>query len=267
MLEWIMVHNIIIRSYLNMKLDLTGQKFGRLTPLHATNERSSQGLILWECQCDCGNIVKLPGSYIKRGQVKSCGCIKSEMLTKRNIENGKTIVIGDKFGSLTVIKDLGFRLQSSRKKRERWSLCECECGNQIEVRNNNLNTGMTQSCGCIKSRGERIIADILRKNNINFSTQYSFSDLRTDKNGLLKFDFAIFKDNILFKLIEFDGRQHVFGPDGTWAESDSLEIIQYRDNLKNQYCLKNNINLLRIPYTDIGKISIEYMGLQELILI
>lgn len=70
------------------KLDLTGQKFGRLTPLHSTNERNSQGLIMWECKCDCGNIVKLPGSYIKRGRVLSCGCLKKEVLVERNINNG-----------------------------------------------------------------------------------------------------------------------------------------------------------------------------------
>ena len=243
------------------KLDLTGQKFGRLTPLYATDKRNSQGLVLWECECDCGKHVKLPGSYIKRGRVKSCGCIKSELLIERNIKNGKTINIGDQFGYLTVIEDLGFRKQSSRNQRERWSLCKCECGNIIEVCNNNLNTGATQSCGCIKSRGERVIAKILRDNNINFATQYSFPDLRSDKNGVLKFDFAIFKEDKLFKLIEFDGRQHYFGPDAKWTQSDSLEKIQYRDNLKNEYCKINNISLLRIPYTDIDKIDLDYLGL------
>lgn len=243
------------------KLDLTGQKFGRLTPLQATKEHNSQGLILWECKCDCGNIVKLPGSYIKRGRVCSCGCLKTDTLIKRNIENGRKININDRFGSLVVIEDLGFKEQNNRTKRERWSLCQCDCGNIIEVRNNNLNTGMTQSCGCVKSRGERIIAQLLRDNNINFATQYSFPDLHSDKNALLKFDFAIFKNDQLYKLIEFDGRQHYFGPDAKWKESDSLETIQYRDNLKDEYCKQHNISLLRVPYTDIGKISLEYLGL------
>lgn len=241
------------------KLDLTGQKFGRLTPLHSTNERNSQGLIMWECKCDCGNIVKLPGSYIKRGRVLSCGCLKKEVLVERNINNGHQIQIGDHFGQLVVIKDLGFRQQASRDKRERWSLCQCSCGNIIEVRNNNLNTGMTQSCGCVQSRGEQVVAKVLRDNNINFATQYSFIDLRTDKNGVLKFDFAIFKDNKLFKLIEFDGRQHTEGPAAKWKQSSSLEEIQYRDRLKNQYCQEHNILLLRIPYTDIDKITLEYL--------
>lgn len=74
------------------------------------------------------------------------------------------------------------------------------------MRNNNLKSGGSQSCGCISSRGERIIAQILRENNINFSTQYMFKDLIGINGGYLKFDFAIFKDNQLYELIEFDGR-------------------------------------------------------------
>lgn len=113
----------------------------------------------------------------------------------------------------------------------------------------------------VKSRGERLIADLLRKNNINFSQQYSFSDLKTKKNGILRFDFAIFKDNELYELIEFQGRQHYEGPDGTWSHSDSLETIRERDELKVKYCKEKNIPLLVIPYTEIGKINLQYLNL------
>ena len=242
-------------------LDLTGQRFGRLVALRKTEKRNSQGLVIWEFQCDCGNIVEKTGASVKRGITQSCGCLRRETTIQKNIDNGRKINIGDRFGSFVVIEDLGFRLQNSRNKRERWSLCQCDCGNIVEQRNNNLISGAVQSCGCVKSRGERAIAQLLRDNNINFATQYSFSDLRTDRGGVLKFDFAIFENNKLIKLIEFDGRQHTQGPDGTWSHSESLEIIQYRDDLKNQYCQKHNLNLQRVPYTDIGKISLEYLQL------
>ena len=88
------------------------------------------------------------------------------------------------------------------------------CGNdQYECNGNNLQSGAVTSCGCISSRGENLIKQLLTKNNINFSTQYTFSDLRSVNNYVLKFDFAIFKDNKLDCLIEFDGRQHYDGPD------------------------------------------------------
>lgn len=244
-------------------LDLTGQRFGRLVAIRPTEKRDSQHLIIWEFQCDCGNIIERTGRQVKRGNTQSCGCLKREKLIQKNIDNGNKINIGDRFGLLVVIEDLGFRKQKSRDKRERWSKCRCDCGNIIEQRNNNLQSGVAQSCGCVKSRGEQIIAKVLREGGINFATQYSFPDLRTNKNGVLKFDFAIFKDNKLYKLIEFDGRQHIFGPDAKWSNSDSLETIQYRDNLKDKYCQENNLILQRVPYTDIGKITLKYLGLIE----
>lgn len=75
---------------------------------------------------------------------------------------------------------------------------------------------------------------------------------------MLRFDFAVFDESNQIKyLVEFDGRQHYFGTDAKWAESDSLETIQYRDNLKNKYCINKNIILKRIPYTDIKELTLE----------
>lgn len=107
---------------------------------------------------------------------------------------------------------------------------------------------MTKSCGCIKSIGEELIANILNENNICFKKEYSFNDL-IYKNKL-RFDFAIFKeDGTLSHLVEFDGIQH-FEQTG-WED---LQTIQFRDNLKNQYCLDNNIKLIRL--NDINNITL-----------
>lgn len=56
-------------------LDLRGQKYGRLTPIRPTNKRLSSSII-WECQCDCGNITYVSVDNL-RGQhpVRSCGCL------------------------------------------------------------------------------------------------------------------------------------------------------------------------------------------------
>lgn len=176
-----------------------------------------------------------------------------------NIEN-QTIKIGDKFGKLEVIDYLGFRKQKSRDKQESWYLCQCECGSSPkEIQGNALISGNTISCGCIHSSGERQIQKILEENNIFFKKEYSFSDLVNPKtNRRLRFDFAIFEEitNKLLYLIEFDGRQHFTGPEAEWTHSSCLEDIQYRDNLKNNYCKQNNIILKRIPYTAINTLDL-----------
>ena len=77
-----------------------------------------------------------------------------------------------------------------------------------------LQTGWKQSCGCLSSKGKLKIEKILKENNINYSKEYKFKDLKGINGGQLRFDFAIFnEDNQIDFLIEFDGRQHTNGYD------------------------------------------------------
>jgi hypothetical protein len=63
--------------------------------------------------------------------------------------------------------------------------------------------------------------------------------------------------NNLSYLIEFDGRQHFTGPETVWTHSASLETIQFRDRLKNDYCKEHNIVLKRIPFFSLSSLSYE----------
>ncbi len=57
--------------------DITNQKFGKLTAIKPTDERSKQGHVIWECKCDCGNKCYADGVYLRQGDILSCGCLKS----------------------------------------------------------------------------------------------------------------------------------------------------------------------------------------------
>src|SRR6185437_3585812 len=70
-------------------VDITGQKFGRMTVL--SKARSVDGNARWECQCDCGSPVKTVwGNDLRRGKVVSCGCHKAEMASKRGTHHMST---------------------------------------------------------------------------------------------------------------------------------------------------------------------------------
>ena len=60
------------------KIDLTGQRFGRLVVIRELEER--QGIhIKWECVCDCGNKHNATGSNLKKpNHTRSCGCLHKE---------------------------------------------------------------------------------------------------------------------------------------------------------------------------------------------
>jgi hypothetical protein len=66
-------------------IDLTGQKFGRLMAIKV-NGINKYNRTIWECQCECGNIVNVLSNNLIRGATKSCGCLKKELLAQRNIE-------------------------------------------------------------------------------------------------------------------------------------------------------------------------------------
>ena len=57
------------------KMDITNQRFGRLTAIMPTSDHDSSGSIIWECKCDCGNIVFYSVNRLTRGSTLSCGCL------------------------------------------------------------------------------------------------------------------------------------------------------------------------------------------------
>lgn len=55
--------------------DLTGKRFGRLKVIGMADYRKGVRIV-WTCECDCGNIIDIPGIYLtKKNGTKSCGCI------------------------------------------------------------------------------------------------------------------------------------------------------------------------------------------------
>lgn len=231
------------------KLDLLNQRFGRLTVIAPAENRGRR--TQWLCQCDCGNEYIALTDTLRSGRCRSCGCLQKECAK----ENGKKVLqdlTGQRFGRLTVLNYAG-----SQRNRSTW-LCECDCGNSVIVNQMELVRGDTLSCGCLRSSfGELQIEKLLKDNNIFYQKEYSFSDLKSENNIPLRFDFAVFNaDNSIKCLIEYDGEQHFLKKtEKIW--SDSLEKRQQRDNIKNKYCLEHSIPLYRIPYWEKNNLSID----------
>lgn len=59
-------------------IDLTGQRFGRLTVVSRT-ENTPQGKARWDCQCECGKKASgVIGTHLRSGHTISCGCVQKE---------------------------------------------------------------------------------------------------------------------------------------------------------------------------------------------
>jgi len=58
-------------------LDLSGQKFNKLTAIERTTN-SPFGSARWTCRCDCGNTATVVAASLKNNTIKSCGCLRKK---------------------------------------------------------------------------------------------------------------------------------------------------------------------------------------------
>lgn len=72
------------------RIELAGQRFGRLVVLEFAGREKGNGNALWKCQCDCGNVVVTSGHRLRKGITTSCGCYRRELKQKEIFENPKT---------------------------------------------------------------------------------------------------------------------------------------------------------------------------------
>ncbi len=80
-------------------MDISGRRFGRLTALSLTDERNAGGSVIWLCQCDCGNEVRISYNELLYTGVQSCGCKKKEY--SRMLDTLQTYIDGT---SLEIIR-------------------------------------------------------------------------------------------------------------------------------------------------------------------
>lgn len=224
------INRFIILNENRLKVTNIGDKYGKWTVIDDLDTDNS-GSRLFLCKCQCGNQSKVLGHNLRTGVSSSCG--------KCNVPK-----IGQKIGKLTILSEDVERKIKNNKCSSYW-FCQCDCGNIISVSQRDLR--IQKSCGCLKSKANALIEKFLNDNNIPHQREYSFSDLRGDKNGVLKFDFAIFNHNGINCLIEYQGKQHYESSEFFGGEKQFLKQKKY-DNKKIEYCKENNIKLIIIPY-------------------
>jgi hypothetical protein len=113
-------------------IDLTGQKYGKLTVLKRFFLQKSA--TLWECICDCGNKIVVQKGQLDDGS--SCGCSRKKSF---NTNADFSDLSGQRFGKITVI--------SRVDNGARWN-CHCDCGRDIEYYHSHLIDDKYTSCGC-----------------------------------------------------------------------------------------------------------------------
>lgn len=213
--------------------DLTNKRFGKLIVMYYVPRGK------WHCKCDCGKEIDVDTRNLNSGHTQSCGCYQKQMASKNSID-----MTGYENEGIRVIS----KAQSDKLGYAHWN-CECKiCGRKFISAGSAIRQGLVKSCGCVHSLNEQIITKMLLDNNIQFAKEYIIPELKGINGGQLRFDFAIFKNNQLSHLIEFNGKQHYEKPQGDWAKQ--FDTLIKNDEIKKEYCEKNNIRLIIIKYNE-----------------
>jgi len=186
--------------------------------------------------CNTCNKVFLQSPYEHRNGSGCPYCYGRYKTTEDFIKAAK-LVHGDKYDySLTNYVNCFGKVKIICKKH---GIFEQTYGDHVLIGTN------CPACAKNKSKGEEKLKELFDKYNIKYNWHYSFEDCKYKK--ILEFDFYLPDKNIL---VEYDGIQH-FQPVGFGGNAEvnySENVI--RDGIKNEYCKKKNIKLIRIPYTD-----------------
>lgn len=120
------------RRVASSAIPAVGDRFGMLSFVELSGERY-RGQQVWVMTCDCGNTRSFLSSNVKRGNTTSCcGNGKRQDLT------------GRRFGMLVALEK-----RPDPNGRVRW-FCRCDCGGETVSYTASLNSGHTQSCGCLQ---------------------------------------------------------------------------------------------------------------------
>lgn len=199
----------------------------------------------FNCTCECGNVKNVNVYNIINNKSLNCGCGRIEYLHSQKID-----LTGKKFGKLTVIENTG----EQKNGRDIYK-CLCDCGTYCYIRSNSLTTNHTNSCGCINTTYNNKMSEVLDELGVYYETEYHI-DLSNYVDDVAYIRFDIFIPSLELA-IEYDGEFH-YTPIPYLDEEDgirTLERIQYRDGVKNNFCKDHNIKLLRIPYTEKNNIK------------
>jgi len=179
-----------------------------------------------------GEFEQTPTNHLRGRGCKQCAD-DSKKVTKEEFLNRAKEVHGEKYDYSTV---------SFNSIRDKIDIICYKHGVFKQVISSHL-------CGrgcphCNESTGEKAVKRVLEKNHIKYEIQKQFLGLRDARP--LRFDFYLPDFNTC---IEYDGEQH-FKKVKHFGMRSRFEDIQKKDKIKTDFCILNNIKLIRVKYTE-----------------
>lgn len=161
-------------------------------------------------------------------------CFGTYQYTENEIIQKAKQIHGDKYEYLNI---------ENYKNKYSYLLIRCKKCNKIFKQRISSHFAGSGCIYCKQSKGEKFIENWLINNKIEYESQKRFKDCK-NKNPL-PFDFYLPKLNTC---IEYQGEHHY--ESNRYFKHDTLEYRQKNDQIKRNYCNKNNLKLIEIKYND-----------------
>lgn len=216
--------------------------------------------------------IKIIGEYINQNILIKCRCLidncewESYPFNLLNKSAGCPTCAKDRVHSLQSLSNEEFllrveKINSTVKPIEKYYSyhqklkCVCKIHDIVFYQSpHGILDGKNGCPNCVQSKGEKVLFTTLKNFGFELLQQYTFTDCVYKSK--LRFDGYDFNNKITY---EFNGAQHYYpidfaGKGEEWANSQ-FEINKIRDNIKIDYCNKNNITLIIVPYWELDNIE------------
>lgn len=209
-------------------LKIAGKKFGRLEAVRCIG-KDKNGNYIWQCKCECGNIVEVVGRDLKNKHTTSCSCYNKEITSE--IKSLK--LDGQIFGKIEISK----RTEKNINGNWKWE-GRCNCGNSVEVLGASLKSGETKSCGCTKSHTEAELINFVQSVCSENIIPHDRATIRNEADNAIELDILIPNLNLAIEL------------DGLYWHGEALRKTKGYDKLgaheKYLKCKEKGIRLVTI---------------------
>jgi hypothetical protein len=165
--------------------ELIGKTFG-FWKIESISNKKTENHIYFNCKCICGTIREVRKTLLLTGKTISCGCSSMHNYTYKD----KELIIGKKYGRLTVIS--GGYLVEKRINVD----VKCDCGIIKTVLKQSLESGSTQSCGCLN---KEILRSHYGLNHHNYNPNLTDEERKANSSRGNNSGYQLFRRRVLKK--------------------------------------------------------------------
>lgn len=217
-------------------VDYSYEIYNNLMFIESTDKRSGNQVV-WKLLCLCGKTCEIRASSVVSGISKTCGrchLLKDEypnLIEEWDFEKNKELDLND---------------ITCHTAKSVWWICK-KCGHNWKTRVYSRSKGSgCPNCHSPSKANDRF-KRILEEDGIEFEQEKRLEGCKYKLP--LRFDFYFPTLNIL---VELQGEQHY--KKGRYKDAEKyFELVRIRDQIKREYCKKNNIRLIEIHYCDFSE--------------